>query len=610
MSDNIIALLPDHVANQIAAGEVVQRPASVVKELLENAVDAGATQIKLIIKEAGKSLIQVIDNGKGMSPFDARMCFERHATSKISKADDLWALTTKGFRGEALASIAAVAQVELKTKQEHDIVGQYLIIEGSKFISQGECQAPTGTTFIVKNLFFNITARRNFLKNDQVEQKHIIDEFERIALPHCDIHFILISNGNEILNLPAGNLMQRIKQLYGTYMQKDFVPVAEDTSFLKIGGYVSLPGAAVKTRKEQFIFINNRFIKNPFLNHAIYEAYKELIGFQSHPKFFLFLELDPKHIDINIHPTKTEIKFTDEKSVYMLLLSVIKRALGKANVAPSLDFETSITSDFVANDKVYTQPKVSYNPDYNPFKNTSGTGFTNNENDLHTVNKQNWESMFSGFKQTFESETSVLNKEQHVIEAIKKEAVNYNVFQMNFKYIVTSFDKNVVIIDQQRAHERIVYEHYMHTKPENKIASQQLLFPEQIELSANDFNLIRDLKDEFNLLGFDVEEFGKNSIVVNGIPADLQELNPVQTIEGILETFKLNTIDAKVEKHDNLCRAIAKNTCIKYGKMLEDQEMKMIVENILNCENPLYTPNGKAVMMEVELNEIEKFFKR
>jgi DNA mismatch repair protein MutL len=610
MSDNIIALLPDHVANQIAAGEVVQRPASVVKELLENAVDAGASQIKLIIKDAGKSLIQVIDNGKGMSPFDARMCFERHATSKISKADDLWALTTKGFRGEALASIAAVAQVELKTKQEKDIVGQQIVVEGSKFVSQEECQAPTGTSFIVKNLFFNITARRNFLKNDQVEQKHIIDEFERIALPHCDIHFTLISNGNEILNLPAGNLMQRIKLLYGNYMQKDLVPVSENTSFLKIGGYVSLPSAAVKTRKEQFIFINNRFIRNAFLNHAIYEAYKELIGYQSHPKYFLFLELDPKHIDINIHPTKTEIKFTDEKSVYMLLLSVVKRALGKANVAPSLDFETSITSDFVTtSDKVYTQPKVSFNPDYNPFK-TSGSNSFHGESSLEKANKQNWEMLFSGFKETVQNGESQEKNEQHAIEALKTEAVDYPVFQLNQKYIVTSFDRSVVIIDQQRAHERVLYEHYLNTKAENKIASQQLLFPEQIELSANDFNLTRDLKEEFHLLGFDIEEFGKNSIVVNGAPADMEDINVVQTLEGILETFKLNTIDAKIEKHDNLCRAIAKNTCIKYGKILDEQEMKLMVEHILRCENPLYTAHGKPVMMEVETGDIEKFFKK
>jgi len=608
MSTNIIALLPDHVSNQIAAGEVVQRPASVVKELLENAIDAGATQIKLIIKDAGKTLVQVIDNGKGMSPFDARMSFERHATSKITKADDLFSLTTKGFRGEALASIAAIAQVELKTKQENDIVGQHIIIEGGKFLSQTECQAATGTTFTVKNLFFNITARRNFLKNDQVEQKHIIDEFERVALPHCDIHFTLISNNNEILNLPPGNLIQRIKLLYGNYMQKDLVTIAEDTSFLKIGGYVSLPHAAVKTKKEQFIFINNRFIRNPFLNHAIYEAYKELIGFQSHPKYFLFLELDPKYIDINIHPTKTEVKFTDEKTVYMLLLSAVKRALGKAHVGPSIDFETemSINVSLPNSERILTQPKISYNPNYNPFNNSNP--FSNKETELQKANKQNWENLFEGFKQP--GENSPAQSEQQAIEVIKKEAIEYSVFQLNLKYIVTTYNKSVLIIDQQRAHERIVYENYLNTKVENKIASQQLLFPEQLELSVNDFGLIRNLKDEFKLLGFDIEEFGKNSIVVNGAPGDLKDFSIVATIEGILETYKLNTIDVKIEKHDNLCRAIAKNICIKYGKILDDEEMKLIVSHLLQCENPLYTANGKPVMMEVELNEIERFFKK
>lgn len=613
MTNNVIALLPDHVANQIAAGEVVQRPASVVKELLENSIDAGATHIKLIIKDAGKSLIQVIDNGKGMSPFDARMCFERHATSKIKNADDLFSLTTKGFRGEALASIAAVAQVELKTKQEEDVVGQQIIIEGSKFISQEECQAPTGTSFTVKNLFFNITARRNFLKNDQVEQKHIIDEFERVALPHCNIHFVLISNGNEILNLPAGNLMQRVKLLYGNYMQKDLVAVAEDTQFLKIGGYVSLPSAAVKTRKEQFIFINNRFIKNAFLNHAIYEAYKEIISFQSHPKYFLFLEIDPKHIDINIHPTKTEIKFTDEKSIYMLLMTVVKRSLGKANVAPSLDFENTnpiMETHVHSSEKIFTQPKVNFNPDYNPFKTSSGSSYKKEETDLQKANKQNWESLFTGFKDTIEEDPLTKNSEQNSIESIKHEAIEYKVFQLNTKYIVTSFNANVLIIDQQRAHERIVYEHYLQSKPESKTASQQLLFPEQLELSVNDFNLVKDLKEEFGVLGFDIEEFGKNSIVINGAPSDLSDFNVIQTIEGIIETFKLNTIDAKIEKHDNLCRAVAKNTCIKYGKVLEETEMQLIVNHIFQCENPLYTANGKPIMMEVELSEVERFFKK
>lgn len=610
MSKNTIALLPDHVANQIAAGEVVQRPASVVKELLENAIDAGATQIKLIIKDAGKSLIQVIDNGKGMNPFDARMCFERHATSKINTADDLFALTTKGFRGEALASIAAIAQVELKTKQASDIVGQHIEIEGGKFIAQTECQCPTGTTFIIKNLFFNIPARRNFLKNDQVEQKHIIDEIERVAIPHTDIHFIFQSNGNEILNLPAGNLMQRIKSLIGSYIQKELVPISEDTSFVKIRGYVSLPENAIKTRKEQYFFVNNRFVKNPFLNHAIYEAYKELITYQSHPRYFLFLEMDPKNIDINIHPTKTEVKFTDDKSVYMLLVSSIKRALGKANVGPSLDFdsEMSVSLDAQSENRIITQPKVSYNQNYNPFNNS---GSVTTDNTLQKANKQHWETMFEGFKNTQENTiTTSEATQQNALDELKNEAINFIFFQLNQKYIVTTFNKNVLIVDQQRAHERIVYEHYLKTKQETKIASQQLLFPEQIELSANDFMLMKDLNDEFKTLGFDFEVFGKNSIVVNGTPVDLKDFKIAETLEGILETFKLNTIDAKIEKHDNLCRAIAYNTCIKYGKQLEEQEMRLILEHLMSCENPLYTASGKSIMMEVDHTDIEKFFKK
>lgn len=610
MPDNIIALLPDHVANQIAAGEVVQRPANVVKELVENAIDAGATRIRVIIKDAGKTLIQVIDDGKGMNAFDARMCFERHATSKISSADDLFTLTTKGFRGEALASIAAIAQVELKTRQESDAVGQQVIIEGGKILSQEECQTAVGTSFIIKNLFYNIPARRNFLKSDQIEQKHIIDELERVAIPHTGIHFVLQSNGNEILNLPAGNLMQRIKSLLGSYIQKELVPVNEDTSFVKISGYVSLPDAAIKTKKEQYFFVNNRFVKNPFLNHAIYEAYKELIGFQSHPRYFIFLELDPKNIDINIHPTKTEVKFTDDKTVYMLLVSAIKRALGKANAAPSMDFETetSINLDAPAENRIYTQPKVSYNTGYNPFNTSSSSD--NGESSLQKANRQHWQALFDGFKSDPDTVITAPEQEQQAIEAIKKEAIDFNVFQFNFKYLVSTYNQNVLIVDQQRAHERILYEHYVNTRKENPIATQQVLFPEQLEMSANDFSLVKGLLDEFRLLGFDLEVFGKNSIVVNGAPADMPDANIRQTLEGIIETYKLNTMDVKIEKHDNLCRAIARNTCIRYGKALEVDEMKLILNHLIQCDNPLYTAGGKVIMMEVDYSEIEKFFKK
>lgn len=604
MPGRTIALLPDHVANQIAAGEVVQRPASVVKELLENAIDAGATHIQLVIKDSGKSLVQVTDNGKGMDPFDARLCFERHATSKISTAEDLFRLSTKGFRGEALASIAAVAQVEMKTRRVADPLGTHVIIEGGKFVSQEECQAAEGTTFTVKNLFFNIPARRNFLKSDQIEQRHILEEVERVAIPHTGIHFVVKSNGNEVLNLPPGSLIQRIKSLLGSYMQKELVLISEDTSYVKISGYVSLPGSAVKTKKEQYFFVNNRFVRNPFLNHAIYEAYKDLIGFQSHPRYFIFLELDPSNIDINIHPTKTEVKFSDDKTVYMLLVSAVKRALGKANAGPSLDFDSEMSIEVSASaaNKVYTQPPVSYNPGYNPFK----TGGASALASLEKSNRQHWENLYEGFKATPGTDDAT----QQDMPEIRQESVDFPVFQLNNKYIVSMHNGNLLVVDQQRAHERVVYEHYIHALSENKLSSQQLLFPEHMELSAADFSLVRDLLEDLQQLGFDVAVFGKNAIVINGVPGDMQEFNPVHTLEGIIESYKLNTMEARVERRDNLCRAIARNVAIRHGKKLEEQEMKLLLYSLMKCENPLYTAGGKVVMMDVDYADIEKFFRK
>lgn len=609
MPNSSISLLPEHVANQIAAGEVVQRPASVVKELLENAIDAGATQIKLIIKDAGKTLIQVIDNGKGMSPFDARLCFERHATSKITKADDLFTLTTKGFRGEALASIAAIAQVELKTKREEDVVAQHVMIEGGKFLSQQECQLAVGSSFTIKNLFYNIPARRNFLKNDQVELKHIIDEIERLAIPYPHIHFIFISNDNEVMNLPASTLMNRIKSLLGNYIQKELLPIDENTPFVKIEGYVTLPAAAIKSKKEQYFFVNHRFVKNPFLNHAVYTAYKDLINSQSHPRYFIFLELDPKHIDINIHPTKTEIKFTDEKTVYMLLVSAIKRALGKANVAPSLDFEQemSFQTELAQSKQNYRAPEISYNQNYNPFQTTPNQS---NYNPTEKINKQNWETLYDGFKQNPGENAFNQNNDQQAIDPIQKESVDFEVFQLHTKYLVTTYNQSIFIVDQQRAHERILYEHFLKTSLTKTANSQQLLFPEHIELSANDFELLKELLTEFKILGFDLEIFGKNNIAVNGQPSDLEEINIQQTIEAILESYKINTIDAKIEKHDNLCRAFAKNAGIKYGKVLDKNEMKLLIGSLLVCENPNYTASGKTVIMDIPYQDIEKHFKK
>lgn len=605
---NIISLLPDHVANQIAAGEVVQRPASVVKELLENAIDAGATQIKLIVKDAGKSLIQVIDNGQGMSPFDARLCFERHATSKIKNADDLFNIHTKGFRGEALASIAAVAQVELKTRQQQDAVAQLIEIDGGKFVQQSECQAPVGTSFSIKNLFFNIPARRNFLKEDSTELRHIIEEFERVALPHYNIHFILYSNNNELFNLPAAGLIQRIMGLFSHNLNQKLVPIEQSTDVVKISGYVGKPETAKKKRGEQYFFVNNRFIKSPYLNHAVYEAYRELIATDAHPAYYIFLEVDPKTIDVNIHPTKTEIKFIDDKTIYALLHSSVKRALGKANVGPSLDFEAemSFNLDAPTHNKTITQPTVSVNPDYNPFKTKS---FSGGNSSVNTSNKKNWETLYDGFKNSNEEEPEQNTFSNETAE-LNNETVTYKAFQLSGKYIVTSFGQNAVLIDQQRAHERILYEHFLNIKEQNPNSVQQMLFPIHMELSNNDFVLIQGLKSEFNVLGFDLEPFGKNNIVINGTPAELGELNAQQMIEGILESYKLNLLDKKIDMHDNLCRALAKNTCIKYGKFLDDTEMQTIISHLLNCNEPLYSPNGKPVMMEVEKEEIEKFFKR
>lgn len=603
---NVISLLPDNVANQIAAGEVVQRPASVVKELLENAIDAGATQIKLIIKDAGKSLIQVIDNGRGMSPFDARLAFERHATSKIKSADDLFNLHTKGFRGEALASIAAVAQVELKTKQAEDEVGQHITIEGGKFIEQNNCQCTTGANFIIKNLFFNIPARRNFLKDDSTELKHIITEFERVALPHYAIHFTLHSNANEIYNLPPAPLMQRIMGLFGNSYNQKLVTVDEATSYIKISGYVGKPEVSRKSKKDQFFFINNRFIKSPYLSTAVYEAFKDLISLDAHPVWYLFIDIDPAQIDVNIHPTKTEIKFIDEKTVFVTLMSVIKRALGKANVGPSIDFNTEeITQNpYFGSDRIPTMPKVNYNTGYNPFNTTNGGSHKQEDKNL-----KHWETLFEGFKGNMEQEISETFS-QEVMQPVQAESISYKAFQLFNKYIVCNSSQGILIIDQQRAHERILYEHYLRSNSQSPLATQQILFPEQIELSAKDFTLMESLLPEFKLLGFDLEVFGKNSFVINGAPTELENVNIVHTIENILESYKLNTIDARLDIHDNLCRSMAKSTAIRSGKALDDSEIQLILEHLMQCESPSFTADGRTIFMSIEKENIDRHFKK
>lgn len=612
---NVITLLPDSVANQIAAGEVVQRPASIVKELLENAIDAKASLIKLIVKDAGKTLVQVIDNGLGMSPIDARMAFERHATSKIKVAEDLFKLHTKGFRGEALASISAVAQVELKTKRQEDVVGQLIEIEGNKFVKQEECQSQTGSSFSVKNLFYNIPARRNFLKDDSIELKHIIDEFERVALPHPTIHFQFYSNGNEVYNLPPTTTIERISGLFTKTLQQKLVTIQEETDVVKITGYIGKPENAKKRRGDQYFFVNNRFIKSPYLHHAVAEAYRDLISNDSHPAYYLFLDVNPQTIDINIHPTKTEIKFQDEKIIYALLHSSVKRALGKANVAPSLDFnsEMSFEIDYT---KQVSQPTVSFNPNYNPFE--SNVKSANNykqttETALQKHNKENWQSLYDNYTQSPE----LIDQEKFDIEKPleQKQLFSENSFQKKFqiynRFIVCAHENGVLVVDQQRAHEQILYEHYKSVKDSNSTtACQQILFPITIEVTPNDFILINSLNDYFVVLGFEIEAFGKNTMIVRGTPAELGEFNIQEMIESILESYKLNTFDVKMDPFENLCKSMAKSAAIKYGKSLEEEEMTMILESLFNCENPLYSPSGKPIIMEMSKIDLEAFFKK
>lgn len=615
---NVITLLPESVANQIAAGEVVQRPASIVKELLENAIDAGATFIKLFIKDAGKTLVQVSDNGSGMNPVDARMAFERHATSKIKKAEDLFQLHTKGFRGEALASIAAVAQVELKTKRDEDIVGQIIEIEGNKFIRQEECQAPTGSSFSVKNLFFNIPARRNFLKDDAVELKHIIDEFERVCLPHPTIHFQLYSNGNEIYNLPPTSLIERISGLFSKNLQGKLVQINELTDVVKISGYVGKPENSKKRRGDQYFFVNNRFIKSPYLNHSVAEAYRELIAADAHPSYYLFLEVNPETIDINIHPTKTEIKFQDEKIIYALLHSAVKRALGKANLAPSLDFnsEMSFEIDYT---KSVSQPTVTVNKDYNPFTSdaSSGASYANKQKTYESPsqknNQQNWENLYQNYTNNdFKKENENLRIETQAEQTkLDHEVAFQKGFQIYNKYIISAHEHGLLVIDQQRAHERILYEHYISTKDRNSpTSSQQILFPVTIELSTYDYVLLQSLMQHFKVLGFEIEPFGKNTVVIQGTPAELGEFNTKEMVEGILETYKLNTFDVKLDPFENMCKSMAKSAGIKYGKTLDEQEIMIMLDHLYMCQNPMYSPYGKPIIMEMSKLELDAFFKK
>jgi len=625
MSD-IISLLPDAIANQIAAGEVVQRPASVVKELLENAVDAGATNIKLIIKDAGKTLIQVIDNGCGMSETDARMSFERHATSKIKKADELFALHTKGFRGEALASIAAIAHVELKTKMHAYELGTKIVVEGTAVKLQEPCMCANGSSFAIKNLFFNVPARRQFLKSEQVEMKHIIDEFQRVAIPHADIHFILEHNQNEIYNMPPGNLKQRLVHVFGKKFDQRLVPVSESTDVLQIEGFVGKPEFAKKTRGEQFFFVNNRFIKSSYLNHAVSAAFEALIDSRQHPSYFLMLELEPSTIDINIHPTKTEIKFKDERVLYAILKSAVKQSLGKFNIAPSLDFdqENAFNIPLPKKDQEFRVPSLNINPGYNPFESergqssspSSGNSSNNAGNFGSTYQKpdtSNWEDLYAINVQSEENEPTE-ETQQTVMSANWGEETERSTsaaqksFQWQSGFIVTKTKSGLLLIDQQRAHERILFEHYIQQLALQKSASQQLLFPETIVLNAGDMELMIGLTKELHELGFEIEQMDKDKIAVNGVPVDAADNDSCILIETLLEQFKNNVGQLSLGKKEQVAYALARSTSIKRNKNLSDEEITSLIDQLFACENPYHTCKGKPTIVTFTLDEVQKRF--
>lgn len=605
---DVIKLLPESLANQIAAGEVVQRPASVVKELLENAIDAKATHIKLIIKEAGKSWIQVIDNGSGMSETDARMSFERHATSKISKTGDLFTIMTMGFRGEALASIAAVAQIEMKTRKESDETGTLIQIEGSQTLQIEPSQCAKGTSITVKNLFFNVPARRNFLKNISVEFAHIQDEFFRIALAHPDINFNLINNNDEIYQLAAGKLAQRIQAIFGVSYKGQLSACQEETPYLKIKGYIGKPNCAKRKRGEQFFFANKRFIKHPLLHFAVKECFESLIDPAEHPFYVLFLEIDPKHIDINVHPTKTEIKFDDERTVFQIVNAAVRKALANANLN-AIDFSENVNNEMFAH---FSSPSRA----------TASTAQNNtfSANNYEKKPTQNWQQLYQNIANNNTQNTQMDTQEKielkfasnfdniHNIEMSELKAEHNLIFQIHNSFIVTQTKAGMMIIDQQAAHERVLYDKFSKTIESKFGASQQFLFPLNITLSPSDFDLIQDLKLQIHALGFSFSVCDKNTIIINGIPAEVRAGTEKALFEGFIAQFKENKEALKLPTNENLARSLSKRLAIKKGNKLSMQEMQNLLEQLLSSPNPSYAPDGTYTIVSFDVQKLQDLF--
>ncbi len=621
-----ILLLPDNIANQIAAGEVIQRPASAVKELLENAVDAGATEIKLIVADAGKALIQVIDNGGGMSETDARMCFERHATSKIETIEDLFHIKTMGFRGEALASIAAVAQVELKTKRADDETGTYIEIENSFVKKQEPIAAPTGTSIAMKNLFFNVPARRNFLKSNAAEMRHIVDEFIRVALAFPEIFFSLTANNQQLMHLDAGSMKQRILQVLGNNYNTKLVAVKEETDYMNISGFVGKPETAKKTRGDQYFFVNNRFIKSAYLNHAVMSAYQEMIAKDSFPMYCLFIDLDPAVVDVNVHPTKQEIKFEDEKIIYAFVQAAVKHALAQFSISPTLDFSLNAEIQQLPSvQQPFTKEKESSAVSTSLFK-----GFTQ-KNQAHFIEKnelKHWKDLYEGGQQSAVSnQQSAISSQENVQHSTEENISGFKsllathdspsyskasegkpLSQLHNQFIIATTPSGFILIDQQAAHERIIYERLLNASKDKPVTTQRSIFPITIELTPADAVLIDELKNELQLLGFLIEPFGKNTFVVQGTPADVAQGNEKQAIDSLLEQFKHFSSDIKFSKREKLIRSLAWQQSIKAGTSLTEKEMKGLVDDLFQCATPNATPGGSPTYLEFKKEQLEKMF--
>ena len=620
MSD-IIQLLPDSVANQIAAGEVIQRPASVVKELVENAIDAGASNINVIIVDAGRTSIQVIDDGKGMSETDARLSFERHATSKIRKADDLFSLHTMGFRGEALASIAAVAQIDLKTRMEGEDLGTQLTISGSRFVGQEPCACPVGSNFMVENLFFNVPARRKFLKSNTTELNNIITAFERIVLVYPQISFTLHSNGTELFNLRSCSYRQRIVEVFGKRLNQDLLPIGVDTSLCRIHGFVGKPESARKKVLQQYFFVNERYMKHAYFHKAVMTAFDRLIPQGEQIPYFLYFEVPAENIDVNIHPTKTEIKFENEQAIWQILLASVKEAVGKFNDVPSIDFDTEGKPDIpVFNPNGSTSaPKISFNPQYNPFKQSSQP--------QRTTNTEGWESLYAGLDTNTETpQTDLFGQEDTPIGNVDNgETIISSVatapdatamiedkspthYQYKGSYIMTAVKSGLMIINQHRAHVRILYEAYLRQLSEHKVHSQKVLFPEMVQFSVSDSVILEHILPEMAEMGFQLDNLGGGSYAVNGVPAGIEGLNAVTLITDMVAAAIESGTHVKEEIDHVLALSLARNAAIPQGQVLSNSEMESIVNELFACSNVNYTPSGTPIIAIMQQHDIEHLF--